>query len=93
MGDRKMLIVLLVSCVSLVLSQNDMEARQLQELQGLQKRSIQDGRFYIYTDVNKNASLIITDFLAMVYKNEQPHTACLCRGWAKLENDLNLICR
>ena len=41
----------------------------------------------------KNASLIITDFLAMVYKNEQPRTASLCRGWAMLENDLNLICR
>ena len=32
----------------------------------------------------KNASLIITDFLAMIYKNEQPHTASLCRGWAML---------
>ena len=37
-----------------------------------------------YTDVNKNATLIITDFLAMVYKKEQPHSAYLCRGWAKL---------
>ena len=41
----------------------------------------------------KNASLIITDFLAMIYKNEQPRTASLCRGWAMLENDLNLICK
>ena len=53
MGDRKMLIVLLVSCVSLVLSQDDMDARQLEELQGPQKRSIQDGRFYINTDVSQ----------------------------------------
>ena len=29
----------------------------------------------MFTDVNKNASLIITDFLAMVCKNEQPCTA------------------
>ena len=41
----------------------------------------------------KNASLVITDFLAMIYKNEQPRTATLCRGWAMLENDLNLIFR
>ena len=41
----------------------------------------------------KNASLIITDFLAMIYKNEQPRTASLCRGWGMLENDFNLICR
>ena len=41
----------------------------------------------------KNASLIITDFLAMIYKNEQPRTASLCRGWAMLDNDFNLICR
>ena len=41
----------------------------------------------------KNASLIITDFLAMIYKNEQPRTASLCRGWAMLENEFNLICR
>ena len=27
-----------------------------------------------YTDVNQNASLIITDFLVVIYKNEQPHT-------------------
>ena len=40
-----------------------------------------------------NASLIITDFLAMIYKNEQSHTASLCRGWAMLEIDFNLICR
>ena len=47
----------------------------------------------IYTDVNKNASLIITDFLAMTKENEQRRTASLCRGWAMLENDYNLICR
>ena len=41
----------------------------------------------------KNASLIITDFLAMIYKHEEPRTASLCRGWAMLENDFNLICR
>ena len=41
----------------------------------------------------KKASLIITDFLAMIYKNEQPRTASLWRGWAMLENDFNLICR
>ena len=41
----------------------------------------------------KNASLIITDFLAMIYKNEQPRAASLCRGWAMFENDFNLICR
>ena len=41
----------------------------------------------------KNASLLITDFFAMIYKNEQPRTASLCRGWAMLENGLNLICR
>ena len=41
----------------------------------------------------KNASLIITDFLAMIHKNEQPHTASLCRGWVMFENDFNLICR
>ena len=28
----------------------------------------------------KNASLIITDFLVMIYKNEQPRTASLCSG-------------
>ena len=28
----------------------------------------------------KNASLFITDFLAVIYKNEQPRTASLCRG-------------
>ena len=38
----------------------------------------------------KNASLIITDFLAMVYKNEQSRNASLYRGWAMLENDFNL---
>ena len=47
---------------------------------------------YILTST-KNASLIITDFLAMIYKNEQPHTASLCRGWMTLENDFNFICR
>ena len=41
----------------------------------------------------KNTSLIITDFLAMIYKYEQPRTASLCRGWAMLGNDFNLICR
>ena len=41
----------------------------------------------------KNASLIITDFLAMIYKNEQPPTASLWRGRAMLENDFNLIYR
>ena len=41
----------------------------------------------IYRRQLKNASLIITDFLAMIYKNEQPHTASLCRGWTMLEND------
>ena len=41
----------------------------------------------------KNASLIITDFLAMIKENEQRRTASLCRGWAMLENDFNLICR
>ena len=24
----------------------------------------------------------------MIYKNEQPRTSSLCRGWAILENDL-----
>ena len=37
----------------------------------------------------KNASIIITDFLAMIYQNEQPRTASL----AMLENDFKLICR
>ena len=41
----------------------------------------------------KNASLIITDFLAIIYKTEQSRTASLCRGYAMLENDFNLICR
>ena len=40
----------------------------------------------------KNASLIVTDFLAMIDENEQPRTASLCRGWAMLENDFILIC-
>ena len=51
-----------------------------------------DDAVFILTST-KNASLIITDFLAMIYKNEQPPTASLCRGWAMLKNDLNLICR
>ena len=46
-----------------------------------------------YTDVNLNAPLIITDFLAMIYIYEQPRTASLNIGWAILENDCNLICR
>ena len=50
------------------------------------------GYINILTSI-KNASLIITDFLAMIFKNEQPRTASLCRGWAMLENDFNLICR
>ena len=29
----------------------------------------------------------------MIHKNEQPRTASLCRGWAMLENDVNLIWR
>ena len=48
--------------------------------------------YYIQTST-KNASLIITYFLTMIYKTEQPHTASLCRGWAMLENDFNLIRR
>ena len=41
----------------------------------------------------KNASLIITDFLVVIKENEQRRTSSLCRGWAMLENDFNLICR
>ena len=41
----------------------------------------------------KNASLIITDVLAIIKGNEQWRTASLCRGWAMLENDFYLICR
>ena len=41
----------------------------------------------------KNATLIITDFLAVIKENEQRRTASLCGGWAMLENDFNLICR
>ena len=41
----------------------------------------------------KNASLIITDFLAVIKENEQRCNASLCRGWAMSENDFNLICR
>ena len=40
-----------------------------------------------------STKLIITDFSAMIYKYEQADTASLCRGWAILENDFNLICR
>ena len=48
----------------------------------------------LYTDVNKkNASLIISDFLAMLYKNEQPRKAYLCKCWTRLENDIYLACR
>ena len=47
---------------------------------------------YILTST-KNASLSITDFLAMIKVNEQRRTASLYRGWAMLENDFNLICR
>ena len=47
---------------------------------------------YILTST-KNASLIITDFLAMIKENEQRRTDSLCRGWAMLENDFNLTCR
>ena len=54
---------------------------------------IKEVRQTIHTDANQNASLITADFLAMVYKNEQSLTAYLCRGWARLENDFNLICR
>ena len=55
-------------------------------------------RIYEYTltcilTSTKNASLFITDFLAMIYKNEQPRYASLCRGWAMFENDFYLICR
>ena len=46
----------------------------------------------IYTDVNKKR-LTHDDFVVMMYKNEQPITAYLCRGWVRLENDFNLICR
>ena len=38
----------------------------------------------------KNASLIITVFLAMLYEHEQPRTAYLCRDWASFEIDFNL---
>ena len=39
----------------------------------------------------KNALLIITDFLAMIYKNEQPRFTSLIRGRTMLENDLIYI--
>ena len=45
------------------------------------------------TDNYTNVSFIITDFLLMIYENEQPRTASLCRDWAMLENDFNVICR
>ena len=48
---------------------------------------------YFYTDVNKNALLIISDFLAMLYKNKQPRLAYLCNCWTRYENDFNLISR
>ena len=47
---------------------------------------------YILTST-KNASLIISDFLAVTHKNEQPRTAYLCKDWTRLENDINLTCR
>ena len=50
--------------------------------------------FHVYIlKSTKNASLLITDFLAMMYKNEQPRTRYLCRGWAMLVNDFKLKCR
>ena len=48
--------------------------------------------FHLLTST-KNAPIIITDFLATIYKKEQPRIASLCRGWAILKNDFNLICR
>ena len=51
------------------------------------------GDVYCILTSAKNASLIIIDFLAMIKENEQRRTASLCRGWAMLENDFNLICR
>ena len=64
-------------------------------------RALASGLSYVQVDKygitiltsTKNASLIITDFLAMIKENEQRRTASLCRGWAMLENDFNLICR
>ena len=50
-------------------------------------------RFQYILTSTKNASLIITDFLAMIKENEQRLTAYSCRGWTMLENDFNLICR
>ena len=52
-----------------------------------------ESKLYYILTLTKNASLIITDFLAIIYKNDQPRTASLCRGWAIWENDFNLICR
>ena len=48
-----------------------------------------------YTDVNKYASgsFIVSDFLATLYKNEQTHTAYLCKCWTRLENDFYLAGR
>ena len=40
----------------------------------------------------KNASLNITNVLAMINKNDQPRTASLCRGRTMLENDFYLKC-
>ena len=37
----------------------------------------------------KNASLIITDYLAMVTKMNS-HVQIIGRGWTRLENDFNL---
>ena len=39
-----------------------------------------------------NASLIITDFLAMVAKMNS-HIQIIGRGWTRLENDFNMTCR
>ena len=47
----------------------------------------------MFTDVNKNASLIITDFLAMVCKNEQPCTAFYVEVGRSWKMSLILICR
>ena len=50
-------------------------------------------RFSCILTSTKDASLIITDFLAMICKNEQPRTGYLCRGLAMLKNDFKLKCR
>ena len=62
------------------------------ENEGILQARVQTDLKCILTST-KNASLIITDFLVMIYKNEQPRTASLCRGWEMLENDFDLICR